>query len=53
MDISKMTDITELKALAFDQRLIFEQAQANYQMILQRIQQLEQQHPPKLDKKKQ
>lgn len=42
MDISKITDTKELKAMAFDQQVIAEQAQNNIRMIMGRLQQVQQ-----------
>lgn len=41
MDLSKLTDVKELKVMAYDQIMLKEQASANLQMIGQRLQQLE------------
>ena len=41
MDLSKITDIKELKALAFDEIQKLNAAQQNLQLIQQRIVQLE------------
>lgn len=40
MDISKITDINELKAMAYDQIVMLEQAQANLKAINERIEQV-------------
>ena len=41
MDINKVADVKELKALAFDQIAILEQAQANIQALNGRIAELQ------------
>ena len=40
MDISEITDITKLKALAYDQLALLQQTQQNLDLINQRIAQL-------------
>lgn len=47
MDISKVTDIKELKAMAFDTLQMIETQQNNLRIIQQRIVELEQQQPKK------
>ena len=41
MDITKITDINELKSMAYDQLLSLENTQRNLQMVQQRITQVE------------
>ncbi len=45
MDISTETDVTKLKALAFDQIALLEQAQANIQALNARIGELSRPQP--------
>lgn len=52
MDISKITDATELKSMAYDQMLVIDQAQANLRMIQQRLAQLQQETQKKSEKSK-
>ena len=47
MDISKVTDIKELKAFAFDALQVIEVQQNNLRLIQQRIAELEQQEEKK------
>ncbi len=47
MDIQKITDIKELKALAFDTLQAIEVQQNNLRIIQQRLAELEQQTPKK------
>lgn len=47
MDITKITDIKELKALAYDQFIQLEQAQYNLKAVNERIAQLTEQQIPK------
>lgn len=42
MDITKITDIKELKALAYDQIVILEQTQINLKTINERMAQIQQ-----------
>lgn len=51
MDISKITDLQQLKAMAYDELLVKEVAENNLRAINQRIAELRQ-NPPKEDKKK-
>lgn len=44
MNVSTMTDIKELKALAYDQMLLQEQLQRNLALITARIAELEVKH---------
>jgi len=41
MNLQEMSDIKELKALAFDQMMILEQTQRNLQLINQRLAELQ------------
>jgi|GEM_PF-1562345 len=41
MDLQKITDVTQLKALAYDQLLLQEQAQTNLKLISQRLAELQ------------
>lgn len=41
MDISKITDVKELKALAYDQLILKEQVDANLQALTERITELQ------------
>jgi hypothetical protein len=47
MDISKVTDLKELKALAFDTLQAIEVQQSNLRLIQQRIAELEQEQSTK------
>jgi hypothetical protein len=47
MDISSITDIDKLKALAYDTLNVIEQQQQNLRILQERIAQLDQQEPPK------
>lgn len=40
MDLTKITDIKEIKALAYDQIILIEQSTANLRMLQQRITEL-------------
>ena len=44
-DITQITSITELKALAYDQFGVLEQVQANIQVINNRIRELQAEEP--------
>lgn len=52
MDLSQVTDIKELKALAYDQLSLVEQAQLNIRKINQRIAELSQPEEKPKDKNK-
>jgi hypothetical protein len=45
MDLVEITDIKELKAMAYDQMAVMEQCQANLQAINERIRQVSQSEP--------
>lgn len=47
MDLQKMTDVKELKALAYDTLQAIEVQQNNLRLIQQRLTELEQQPPAK------
>lgn len=51
MDISKITDIKELKAMAYDQLVAKQNAEINFNAINQRIMELEQNPPVKKEDK--
>jgi uncharacterized coiled-coil protein SlyX len=46
MDISQITDITQLKALAYDEMMKLEAAQSNLRLLNNRIGELQQQQQP-------
>jgi hypothetical protein len=46
MDITQITDVKELKSMAYDQLVIKEQADRNLQMINTRLAQLSEQELP-------
>ena len=52
MDLSTITDIQKLKAMAYDELQRLEVAKQNIQLINQRILELEQQKNQKKDKEK-
>jgi RNA 3'-terminal phosphate cyclase len=52
MDISQISDVKELKAMAYDQLVAKELAERNLQAINQRLAQLEEVPEPKEDKSK-
>lgn len=47
MDISSITDINKLKAMAYDTLNVIEQQQQNLRILQERIVQLEQEDQPK------
>lgn len=47
MDVTKITDIKELKALAYDQMVLLERAQQNLGLLNARINELNQEQTPK------
>lgn len=46
MDITDLTDINQLKALAYDQMVALERAQRNLNLVSRRIADLEAEHLP-------
>lgn len=52
MDLSKITDIKELKAMAYDQLAILDQAQTNLKYINERMAIVSAEEPPKESKTK-
>lgn len=51
MDLSKMTDLNELKAMAYDQVVALEQTQNNLRVINQRIEEVKAAEAKPTDKK--